>query len=289
MKEDFNFKKVPQRDFLNPYILLALHWAGGDAKKKEVVNSLADKFTLSEELLKEKTKRAQMPLFDNRVAWAGLYLVNTGYIKKGGRGIWYLSDKGKEAVEVLIGEEEEALIKFRKKVSEEYKKIQKGKGAVEVLIDEGKKVFGKFREEVSEELTSPPKAKPKISSARKRGSASLSKEENLPFLEEEELSPLEEQMRRDLARITEEMDSYEFERLCLRLMKELGYKSVEPTSRSRDGGIDGIGFLEFGLVRFKVVLQVKKQTSNVGSEKIQAFSGAKKEPECGKGSLYNHI
>ena len=237
MKENFNFTKVPQRDFLQPYILLALHWAGGDAKKKEVVNFLADKFTLTEELLKEKTEKAQAPRFDTRVSWAGTDLVLTGYIKKGERGIWYLSDKGEEAVKGLRDEEEEALIKFRKRVSEEYKKISKGKGAVEVFIGE--------------------------------------EEENLSPSEKEGPPLLDKQKKRDLARITKGMDPLGFERLCHKLMKKLGYKDVKETSRSRDGGIDGIGFLEHGLLRFKVVLQVKKQTAKVVPEKIRALSGAK--------------
>ena len=62
MKEDFNFTEVPTSDFLYPYVILALHWAGGDAKKKEVVNFLADKFTLSKELLEDKTEKAQAPV-----------------------------------------------------------------------------------------------------------------------------------------------------------------------------------------------------------------------------------
>ena len=238
MKEDFNFTEIPKEKFLYPYVILALHWTGGDAKRKEVVNFLADKFKLSEELLREKTKKAQRSLFDNKVAWARQLLVLTGYIKKGERGIWYLLDKGKEGVKVLIDEEEEALIKFRKRVSEEYKKIQKGEGVVEGFIDE-------------------------------------EKEENLPPLEEDESSLLDEQMKRDLKRITEEMDPVKFERLCLKLIKELGYKGIKETSRSGDGGIDGICFLEFGLIRFKVVLQVKKQTAKVVPEKIRALGGAK--------------
>ena len=44
-----------------------------------------------------------------RVSWTRTDLVLTGYIKKGERGTWYLSDKGKGTVKVLIDEEKEGL------------------------------------------------------------------------------------------------------------------------------------------------------------------------------------
>ncbi len=37
-----------------------------------------------------------------------------------------------------------------------------------------------------------------------------------------------------------------FERLCQRLLRELGFQNVEVTGKSNDGGIDGTGILRIG-------------------------------------------
>ena len=49
-----------------------------------------------------------------------------------------------------------------------------------------------------------------------------------------------------------------FERLCQRLLRELGFQNVEVTGQSNDGGIDGRGMLRLGgVLSFNVIFQAK--------------------------------
>ncbi|MCX6290896.1 MAG: restriction endonuclease [Bacteroidetes bacterium] len=66
-----------------------------------------------------------------------------------------------------------------------------------------------------------------------------------------------------------------FERLCQRLLRELGFKNVEVTGKPNDGGIDGKGILRLGgILSFHVVFQAKRYKDTVGSEIIRNFRGS---------------
>jgi restriction system protein len=88
--------------------------------------------------------------------------------------------------------------------------------------------------------------------------------------EVEELSWQEELLDSVLA-----MSSEAFERLSQRLLRELGFKNVEVTGRSGDGGIDGKGILKIGpVVTFSVVFQCKKYRGSVSAGAVRDFRGA---------------
>ncbi len=66
-----------------------------------------------------------------------------------------------------------------------------------------------------------------------------------------------------------------FERLSQRLLRELGFKNVEVTGRSGDGGIDGKGILNIGsVITFRVVFQCKRYKDSVSSSVVRDFRGA---------------
>ena len=66
-----------------------------------------------------------------------------------------------------------------------------------------------------------------------------------------------------------------FERLCSRLLQELGFVGVEVTGRSGDGGIDGHGLIRVNdLVSFTVIFQCKRYQGSIGSPEIRSFRGA---------------
>lgn len=66
-----------------------------------------------------------------------------------------------------------------------------------------------------------------------------------------------------------------FERLCQRMLRELGFVNVEVTGRSGDGGIDGRGILKLGgVLSFHVVFQCKRYKKSVSSSTIRDFRGA---------------
>lgn len=66
-----------------------------------------------------------------------------------------------------------------------------------------------------------------------------------------------------------------FERLCQRMLRELGFTSVEVTGRSGDGGIDGTGVVKIGgVLSFYVVFQCKRYKGTVPPSYIRDFRGA---------------
>lgn len=66
-----------------------------------------------------------------------------------------------------------------------------------------------------------------------------------------------------------------FERLCQRLLRELGFQNVEVTGRSNDGGIDGKGILRLGgVLSFHVSFQAKRYKGSVSPSVVRDFRGA---------------
>lgn len=66
-----------------------------------------------------------------------------------------------------------------------------------------------------------------------------------------------------------------FERLCQRLLRELGFQNVEVTGQSHDGGIDGKGILRIGgVLSFHVIFQAKRYKSSVSPSVVRDFRGA---------------
>lgn len=66
-----------------------------------------------------------------------------------------------------------------------------------------------------------------------------------------------------------------FERLCQRLLRELGFQNVEVTGQSNDGGIDGKGMLRLGgVLSFHVIFQAKRYKGSVSPSVVRDFRGA---------------
>ena len=66
-----------------------------------------------------------------------------------------------------------------------------------------------------------------------------------------------------------------FEHVCKEFLAHLGYRSVEVTRRSQDGGIDGHGDFRQGAISIRSAFQSKRWTDNpVGRPDIDRFRGA---------------
>lgn len=73
----------------------------------------------------------------------------------------------------------------------------------------------------------------------------------------------------------QKMDPSAFERLCQRLLRELGFQNVEVTGKTNDGGIDGKGMLRLGgVLSFHVIFQAKRYKGSVSSSVVRDFRGA---------------
>jgi len=66
-----------------------------------------------------------------------------------------------------------------------------------------------------------------------------------------------------------------FERLIQRMLRESGFRQVEVTGRSGDGGIDGKGIAKIhGFMSFHVLFQAKRYKGTVTAPHIRDFRGA---------------
>jgi restriction system protein len=81
--------------FFGP-LLDALRELGGSGRPSEVTDQIARTMALS-----DAAQNAQLPSggsrFKNEVAWARLYLVRDGYLDSSTRGVWSLTNKGRES------------------------------------------------------------------------------------------------------------------------------------------------------------------------------------------------
>lgn len=72
-----------------------------------------------------------------------------------------------------------------------------------------------------------------------------------------------------------ELESYQFELFCKKLLDVYGFKNVKVTKKTRDGGIDGHGELKIGLVYMIVAFECKKYSNKkIDSRIINQFRGA---------------
>ncbi len=78
----------------------------------------------------------------------------------------------------------------------------------------------------------------------------------------------------DLLSALKQMDPFGFERLSMRLLREAGFRNVEVTSKSGDGGIDGVGVYKVSLVSFPTYFQCKRYTGSVSAGVVRDFRGA---------------
>lgn len=244
MPEEFNFDECPNQRFILPYLILELHKLGGEARKRDVVDGLANLFDLSDEIREEKTPKGHLK-FDTTVAFARLQLKHIDYIDSKAHGVWQLTQRGREAIKELDSREAEILNAFRKEADDERKKIQE-KRRKEREADPG----GELPEQEFEE------------------------------------DEIEIRLMQDLNKI-KSIDPYAFERLCVQLLRTSNYEGVDVTKRSKDGGIDGFGYLTIDLIRFKIVFQAKRyrDTSKVGPDHIDALFGAQHRANAEKALL----
>lgn len=90
----------------------------------------------------------------------------------------------------------------------------------------------------------------------------------------EGFSQIEKEVKNDLLDKLKTMDPYYFEKVILILLKKMGYGEFIETSKSSDGGIDGI-INEDKLGLDKIYIQAKRFTENKVREKeIRNFIGA---------------
>lgn len=104
---------------------------------------------------------------------------------------------------------------------------------------------------------------------------SKSKDSYSPTLEDKPDEIVEFTWQDKLLETIKTISPSQFEKLCQRLLRELGFVNVEVTGKTNDGGIDGKGILRIGQVlSFHVVFQAKRYQGTVSSSVVRDFRGA---------------
>jgi restriction system protein len=99
--------------------------------------------------------------------------------------------------------------------------------------------------------------------------------------DEEEQTPPDEQaqgddtFREQMAKTLLSLSAKGFERLCQRILREVGFEEVIVTGRAGDGGIDGYGTLRINkLVSDRVLFQCKRHADKISPSYIREFRGS---------------
>jgi restriction system protein len=82
--------------FIKPIVEI-LKQSGGSGLSSEVTDNVIELMKIPETELSETIKNGESRI-RNQVAWARMYLVNSGYIDSSVRGTWKLTDKGLSSV-----------------------------------------------------------------------------------------------------------------------------------------------------------------------------------------------
>ena len=139
--------------------------------------------------------------------------------------------------------------------------------AVWSLTDKGNKVESVNKEYVKK------KAKIKSYQEEQEENAIKSKNNNTFYDSNSDVDDLNWQTR--LLEVIKGITAEKFEKLCQRILRELGFNNVVVTGKSNDGGIDGMGILKLGeVLSFRVAFQAKRYDGTVGSSIIRDFRGA---------------
>jgi len=221
------------RDYINP-VIDAINALGGSARPQEVYKYIAKSLNLSDEILNEE-RESGGSRYENQVAWARFYLVRAGYIDSSKRGVWSLTDKGRQIKEFIETEIDQLIKDVKSQSTPLSKNTYAG-----IISSQDENII--LSEEESNEASPPP----------------------------EQVS-----YKDDLLNIILSLPPSGFERLCQRLLRESGFQEVIVTGKSGDGGIDGIGILQINpFVSFKVLFQSKRYSGSVSASQVRDFRGS---------------
>jgi restriction system protein len=227
---------------MNP-LLDAMREKGGQARPREIYDTIARRLNLSEEE-RTVTNKNGYPRFENQIAWARSYLVKTGYLDSPSRGVWRLTDKGKEAY--LDGPDIDLI----------WQRVMEMNALAKAKIgsDEGVAQGVVFDRQPS-----------------------VKDEEDEVIAPSPQTSPYSDH-RAALVTLIGSMTPAGFEDFCSELLARVGVEDVQTTRYSKDGGIDGTGRLRINeFVSQPIAFQAKKFDGSgrkVSSEEIQRFRGA---------------
>nr|WP_245364778.1 restriction endonuclease [Agrobacterium tumefaciens] len=216
---------------------------GGSGTISEIEDAVFASSGLPEAALNVVYEKSGAPIFPDRCSWARSYLKMAGLLDSGGRGIWVLTEAGRN--ELSTGSDDSV----RRLVSNAYNERAQN-----------------YRERTAARAatgvnTNQFPGAPIIDIEAEAGRAEIVEAEDVTWTDR-------------LLSVLAAMQPDAFERLCQRLLRESGFTKVDVTGKSGDGGIDGHGVLRMNLISFQVLFQAKRWQSAVGSSVVRDFRGA---------------
>ena len=148
-----------------------------------------------------------------------------------------------------------------------YGLLENSSRGVWILTEEGRKTKSVDKEKV--------KRKVRVEDRQERIAKAKSKQEDVLDGPEEIEEILKITWQEEVINELQAISPSSFERLCQRLLRELGFQNVEVTGQTNDGGIDGKGILRLGgVLSFHVIFQAKRYRNSVSPSIVRDFRGA---------------
>ncbi|MGL5042470.1 MAG: restriction endonuclease [Culicoidibacterales bacterium] len=230
-------------DYLYP--VLKAHESGAILQVKELYNVVAAMVELTEEQMRKPMGvNGKQLIYRNRISWAKTYISRAGLIENRGKGLWQITEKGKNW---LVNQPTLTLLDLKEIGGEAYKKF------TEVPLDKGASQCENIK--AVNEQTTPDE---QMNDAWKK---------------------LNEKVSEQLYDLIMSNDFYFFEQLIIDLMEAMGYgvrfDNGKAMQRTNDEGIDGI-INQDKLGLEQIYLQAKRycRGNKVGGPEIHAFVGA---------------
>ncbi len=234
-------------------IMLPLLQLAGDKQPhrfRAAVEGLAKHFNLSLDERKELLPSGKQPTFDNRVGWARTYMTNAGLLSSPKRGVFQITDRGKE---ILSKNPPQINVHFLEQFPE--------------FIE-----FRQLRKEKDAQATTP---------------QIITDEETPEETLESAYQTLRSGLAAEILDAVKECSPGFFEQLVVDLLVKMGYggsrrEAGEAIGRAGDEGIDGI-IKEDQLGLDIIYIQAKRWDYVVGRPEIQKFAGALQGQRARKG------
>ncbi|NLU83829.1 restriction endonuclease [Rhodococcus sp. HNM0569] len=225
---------VPQYvDLLWPALQTAIA-LGGSASNDELDSAVIEREALSSEVQAVLHGDGPSTEIEYRLAWARTYLKGMGLLTNSRRGVWSVTEKGREVTEKDI-----------RPLHAEFSAENRKKNAAR------KSARAASRRAASAEDT--PVEEP---------DAAIAEAEN------------DVDWKDRLLETVLKMSPDAFERLIQRLLREAGFSSASVTGRNADGDVEGLGLYQVSLLSFPVFFQCRRYSGSVEARAVRDFRGA---------------
>lgn len=227
-------------------VMLPLMQYANDRKEhtlRETIQSLSEKFKLSDEEKAELLPSGSQAIFDNRVGWAKTHLLKAGLLSSPRRGYYIITDRGRD----ILNKKPEFINMSLLKQFSEYVDFTKTKKKKDTLTKTNKEI-NLFTQNTPEETL------------------------EYSYIE------LRDTLAEEVLEKVKAISPTEFEKLVVELLVKMGYggslkDAGQATRKGKDEGIDGI-IKEDKLGLDIIYVQAKKWEGVVGRPEIQKFVGA---------------